>query len=221
MWNWIGHKFSEGGYDVMFAILGVLCMAIVVVVWKSLKYYGEYSLSADESFMGQIQKFIMSNSIENAIRVCKGPTFKKKLVAQVVKEGLKRANDSADEIANSIDRAVIGATAKVNTLINFLGTLANVATLLGLLGTLKGLIKSFGAAGSSELDGGEKQKILAEGISEALVATTFGLSAALFCLLMFGVLQLRQNKINVSIAKAAAALNELLYTRKMKLKRGR
>ena len=134
----------------------------------------------------------------------------------MLSEGLKRANDSADEIANAMQYAALSAIPKVTKVVPFLGTTANVATLLGLLGTIFGLIRSFGAAANAT--GGEKQKLLASGIAEALTATSFGLSTALLCLFAYGLLMMKQQSIVDDINKNSAKLEDLLYTRKMKIK---
>lgn len=141
-----------------------------------------------------------------------------KLLPYVMAEGLKRANDSVEEIDNALDTATLTAMPRLTKLLPFLGTTANVATLLGLLGTLFGLMKSFAAA--AKLTGAAKQTALAAGIAEALTATSFGLGTALLCLLAYGVLMMKQSSIVDDINQSSARLVDLLYTRKMKIKGG-
>jgi biopolymer transport protein ExbB/TolQ len=133
-------------------------------------------------------------------------------------EGLKRANDSTEEIEHALETATLTALPKITKILPFVGTTANVATLLGLLGTLFGLMKSFGAA--AKLTGSAKQTALAAGIAEALTATSFGLGTALMCLLAYGILMLKQSAIVDDINRNSARLIDLLYTRKMKIKGG-
>ena len=45
----------------------------------------------------------------------------------------------------------------------------------GLLGTVVGLVKAFGSVGGESIDPSQKARILAEGISEAMNCTAFGL----------------------------------------------
>jgi len=47
--------------------------------------------------------------------------------------------------------------------------------LFGALGTLAGLVKAFGAVGGESVDPSQKARILAEGISEAMNCTAFGI----------------------------------------------
>jgi hypothetical protein len=47
--------------------------------------------------------------------------------------------------------------------------------LFGALGTLAGLVKAFGAVGCEDVDPSQKARTLAEGISEAMNCTAFGI----------------------------------------------
>ncbi len=51
----------------------------------------------------------------------------------------------------------------------------------GVLGTLFGLAKAFGAVGGESIDPSQKARILAEGISEAMNCTGFGLLVFIPC----------------------------------------
>ncbi len=206
--------FEHGGYSVMFSILGVLIISLGIVLERSYRLWMEYDLINSDGFMAMVQKMVMNNSIENAIRLCK--KARPKLLPHVLAEGLKRSNDSSQEINNAVDAALLSVTPKVNAGVTMLATTANVATLLGLLGTIFGLMRSFSAV--AKATGAQKQVLLAEGIAEALNATSFGLSVALFCLFTYGILTNKQKTINEDINKNAAKLLDLLYTRKMKLK---
>jgi biopolymer transport protein ExbB len=216
MLDFIARKFEEGGQEVMSSITFVMFLSLAIIIERSWRYWMQYDLTNSSGFMAAVQKMVMNNSIENAIRLCK--KARPKLLPYVMSEGLKRANDSTDEIEHALDTASLTAVPKITKILPFLGTTANVATLLGLLGTLFGLMKSFGAA--AKLTGSAKQTALAAGISEALTATSFGLGTALMCLLAYGVLVMKQQSILDDINKNSARLIDLLYTRKMKIKGG-
>ena len=214
MLDFIAHRFEEGGPLVMSSITFTLFLSLVIIIERSYRFWLQYDLANSSGFMSAVQKMVMNNSIENAIRLCK--KARPKLLPYVMSEGLKRANDSTEEIEHALDTATLTAVPKLTKIVPFLGTTANVATLLGLLGTLFGLMKSFGAA--AKLTGSAKQTALAAGIAEALTATSYGLGTALMCLLAFGVLSMKQSAIVDDINRNSARLTDLLYTRKMKIK---
>jgi biopolymer transport protein TolQ len=81
---------------------------------------------------------------------------------------------------NSVERSLqLGIGEELSRLernLNWLATTASVAPFIGLFGTVFGIIRAFGSiaqAGSSSL------RAVAPGISEALLATGFGLAAAI------------------------------------------
>jgi biopolymer transport protein ExbB/TolQ len=212
----ITQLFHQGGLPVMLAITATALMSIVLIVERLIRYWGQYDLADSASFMSHIQKMVMNNSIENAIRMCR--KAKPKLLPEVLVQGLMRANDSPEEIELAMEYATLEAIPKVTARTGFLGTTANVATLLGLLGTLFGLMRSFAAAANAT--GAQKQTLLAEGIAEALIATSYGLGTALMILLSYGILMTKQTQLVDDINANSARLLHMLYNRKMKIHRG-
>lgn len=210
--------FHQGGVPVMASITFVFFLSIVLVIERVYRYWMQYDQGNPSAFMAHIQKFVMNNSIESAIRACKNQGSQK-LLPYVLAEGLKRANDSTEEIDNALDHAVLTSVPMITKNVGFLATTANVATLLGLLGTIFGLMKSFKAVATAT--GAQKNALLAEGISEALTATSYGLSVAMFCLLAYGLLMLKQASLVDTINKHSSRLTDLLHTRKVKLKSAR
>ncbi len=208
--------FHQGGREVMTGITLVGILSIIIIVERAIRYWLQYDLTNSSGFIAAVQKLVMNNSIENAIRLCK--KARPKLLPNVMAQGLMRANDTPEEIQNAMDHATLEALPKVTKLIPFLGTTANVSTLLGLLGTLFGLMKSFAAAATAT--GAQKNTLLAEGISEALIATSFGLGTALFILLSYGILMMKQTAIIDDLNQGSAKLLDLLYTRKIKIRGG-
>lgn len=214
MFDFIVHKFYEGGPLVMGSIFFVLGLSLVIIVERTYRFWMQYDLENSENFMLVVQKMVMADSIENALRLCQ--KSRPKLIPLILSQGLKRANETPQEIENAMEHATQTVLPKVSQRVALLGTTANVATLLGLLGTIFGLMKSFGAAATAT--GAQKQTILAEGIAEALTATSFGLGTALICLLAHGILSAKQQSLMSSISRSAAHLSDLLYTRKVKIK---
>jgi biopolymer transport protein ExbB/TolQ len=212
----IQQLWHQGGPPVMASITATAIISLVLIVERVYRYWVQYDLANSAVFMSNIQKMVMNNSIENAIRLCR--KAKPKLLPEVLVQGLMRANDSAEEIELAMEYATLEAIPKVTSRVGFLGTTANVATLCGLLGTLFGLMHSFAAAANAT--GAQKQTLLAEGIAEALIATSYGLGTALMILLSYGILMTKQTSIVDDINANAARLLHMLYNRKMKIHRG-
>ena len=84
---------------------------------------------------------------------------------------------------------------EVKTRIGALWSLANITTLVGLLGTVSGLIHTFGAVAAQGLSQSDKQRILSNGIAEAMYNTAFGLSIALICMVGHLLLSAAMKKV--------------------------
>jgi biopolymer transport protein ExbB len=93
------------------------------------------------------------------------------------------SNTSADTdtLALKLDDAILKEVPKLENGLNLIKVAAAVAPLLGLLGTVTGMIKTFE---SIKLFGAGDPKLMAGGISEALVTTELGLIAAIPLLIL-------------------------------------
>jgi len=99
---------------------------------------------------------------------------------------LKNENIDSETIMSSVQRNMLAALAKEQTLLEkhlpFLATVASVSPYIGLFGTVWGIMNSFrGLAGSSQAT----LSAVAPGISEALIATAIGLFAAIPALIAY------------------------------------
>ena len=87
--------------------------------------------------------------------------------------------------------------------LNALGTIAAISPLLGLLGTVIGMIKVFAVITAQ---GVGEPRVLAGGISEALITTAAGLSVAIPSLLFHRVLRGRVDAMVVTMEQEALKL---------------
>jgi biopolymer transport protein ExbB len=88
-----------------------------------------------------------------------------------------------------------------------LDTAITIAPLLGLLGTVVGLIHSFYSLGESEITA---PIAITGGISEALIATAFGLAIAIVALIPYNVLNELEEKTRIELESLGSAVEEHL-----------
>ena len=91
--------------------------------------------------------------------------------------------------------------------LNSLGTIASIAPLLGLLGTVTGIIRAFNAV---MLGGMGDPRLLAGGISEALITTAGGLAVAIPSLIAYRYLRGKVEGIVVDMEKIAVKFADSL-----------
>ena len=99
--------------------------------------------------------------------------------------------------------AILRETPKINRLLTVLKIIAVVAPLLGLLGTVTGMIVTFQAI---TLFGTGDPKLMAGGISQALVTTVLGLCVAIPTVLLHTLVATRARRINQILEQQAAGM---------------
>jgi biopolymer transport protein ExbB/TolQ len=200
--------FHDGG-SFMYAILLVFVFAMAIAFERL--YYAFFRANVNSTaFMAQIQKLIMANNIDRAIKLCNAEPDA--VLPRVVKAGLTRANLTEKEIENAVDEATLEVGPMVNKRTAYLGMLANVATLTGLLGTIWGLIMAFEAVARASAE--MKQTLLAQGISVAMYTTAGGLMVAIPTMVLQSIIQGRSNKILDDVDQYGLKTVNLLTARK-------
>ena len=203
----IATAFSQGG-GWMYVIAFTSVIGLGLIVERFIFLFFKYNINAN-AFMGQIQKLVMANNIDRAIKLCNAAP--NAALPKVIKAGLTRANKGELEISNAIEEATLEVTPIVQRRTPTLGGVANIATLLGLLGTIVGLIQAFAALESAAPD--QRAAALAKGISVAMNTTAFGLIVAIPCMSAQLFLQAVTTKILNEIDQYSVKLENLLVSR--------
>ncbi len=199
--------FIQGGGIFMGIILFIWGLGIAIAFERYRKLSKTYDVDAP-SFMNEIQRYVLSNDIQGAIRVCSGTLA---ALPKVLKNGLKRANQGSEQIQNALDATALEVVPKVEMRLNYLQLIANISTLFGLLGTIQGLIQSFSAVAMA--DPAQKAEILAQGISKAMNTTALGLFSAITIMILHAVLTSKADKIINEIDEFSVKLLDLLGTK--------
>ena len=163
-----------------------------------------------KKFMALIKGYIVNNDVEQALMYCAGSGA---LLPRVLRNGLMRANQTKDQIADAMESETIEAAMRVEKRLSYLALTSNIATLLGLLGTIYGLIQAFAAVAAA--DPGEKAKLLAMGISKAMNTTALGIMASITLMVVHLFLVNKSEKIIGEIGQYSSALVDVLGTRKI------
>lgn len=199
--------FIQGGGIFMFIILGVWGFGIAIALERFRKLSKTFDVDGP-SFMNEIQRYVLSNDIQGAIRVCSGSVA---ALPRVLKSGLKRASQGTEQIQNALDATALEVVPKVESRLNYLQLIANISTLFGLLGTIQGLIESFSAVAAA--DPAQKAELLALGISKAMNTTALGLMAAITIMIIHAILNTKAEKITNEIDEFSVKLLDLLGTK--------
>ena len=206
---WI--HFKAGGWG-MYVILFWSIITIGVIVERTLYLFGA-SINKDV-FLATMQKCILAGDIAKAVKMCSAANAP---LARIVQAGLVKVNRPDEEVQAAMDEAALRELPKIGARTSYLALLANLAMLFGLLGTVSGLITSFGAVAGESVDPSQKARILAEGISEAMNCTAFGLIIALLSLIGFAILNGKTQGLEDDINEASVQVLNLVVTNRQKV----
>jgi len=193
---------AEGGHSQLveafktnptFMVLNLCTSAIVltIVIERFAFQMTRYRVNSKE-FFAQVKKLVSAGNIDRAIKLCEADDYP---ILQLVKAGLTHANKGPDEIDASLSEKLSELKPQSEKRIGALWSLANIATLIGLLGTVSGLIATFGAIAAPGLSQSDKQRMLSNGIAEAMYNTALGLGIAVFCMITHIILHTRAKTI--------------------------
>ena len=194
--------YMQDGGPVMWPLLAFSIVALAFIVERFIALR-RARINVNE-FLAKIRKaLIVNHSVRDAVKICEqyqGP------VASIMKAGLLKYGQPADEVEKTIENAAIYEMGRLERGLVVLATTANVAPLLGFLGTVTGMIKSFKALAAAGLS---NPGLVAAGISEALITTAAGLMIAIPVQLCYNYFM---NRINRFVRDIETATNMLLET---------
>lgn len=129
-------------------------------------------------------------------------------LGRILAVGLRNRNGSREIMKESIEEEGRQVALDLERYLNTLGTIASITPLLGLLGTVIGMIKVFAVITSL---GVGDPKILADGISEALITTAAGLSIAIPSVMFYRYLRGRVDELLLKMEAQAIYLVEVTH----------
>ena len=121
-------------------------------------------------------------------------------VLKIYQEG---ANVDIETIELKLGEAILRETPKFNAMLPLLKIISVVAPLLGLLGTVTGMIVTFQAI---TLYGAGDPKLMAGGISTALVTTVLGLVVAIPTVFLHTLVSSRARRLTQILQEEAAGM---------------
>ena len=93
-------------------------------------------------------------------------------------------------VSQAVETAGSHVAERLQASVDWLADLAAIAPLVGLLGTVLGMFQAFGGI-ANDLAANARPVVLAQGVSQAIVTTVFGLVVAIPCLLAYAFLRRR------------------------------
>jgi biopolymer transport protein ExbB len=165
-----GELFVKGG-PFMLWLLTVAIVGFVFIIERA------YTLSRarvnTRKLIGTIITTLRSDGVQAAAEECqkvRGP------IAAILYSGLQKADKGRDAVEKAIGTAGTIEMSFLERGLIWISSVTTIAPLIGFLGTVSGMINAFEAIAASEQ---VNAKLVASGISEALITTATGLIVAI------------------------------------------
>lgn len=176
-------RVEEDGGVVGWVIIGVGAFGLLLCLWKAFSLY---------TTGGRISRQMKSETAD-----------KKNPLGRVLAVYTDNPNTDIETLELKLDEAILRETAPIETGLSFIKVLYVVAPLLGLLGTVVGMIATFQMI---TLFGTGDPRMMAGGISTALVTTVLGLVVAIPITLFHSFLQGKAKALIQTLEEQAAGI---------------
>ncbi len=162
--------FDKGG-DFMWPLLMLAVLGLAVILERIFTLQRAHTNT--RRLMAAIVGSLKGQGVNEAQEICmntRGP------IAAILHAGLAKVDRGPAAVEKAIENSGAIEMAFLQRGLPVLSTVANVAPLLGFLGTVAGMIHAFEAIAAAEQ---VSAKVVASGISEALITTMTGLIIAI------------------------------------------
>jgi biopolymer transport protein ExbB len=128
-------------------------------------------------------------------------------VVNVIRNGIQARHEDRETLESVLQESILRELPRLERGVSVMAVLGAIAPLLGLLGTVTGMITTFQVI---TLYGTGDPKLMSSGISEALVATKWGLCVAVPTMLIHTLLSRRVHGVVSDMEEKAVTLSNTI-----------
>ena len=201
-WTEKFEEFFKKGGIVMYPLMLVALFALLLCLERFLVLTFRGHLG--RRFLKKLNGLVKEARYEDAANLC---LKKQTSLSMVLFAVLNRARDKREDAERSLQEAMLREQPKLERRMGLLAAMGTIAPLLGLLGTVTGIITLFTVI--TEV-GTNDARVLAGGISEALVTTETGLVIAIPVMILHGLLSEKIEKVTSEMyVQSTSLLNKI------------
>lgn len=198
-------QLRSGGLLVIpILLVGLVALALTV---ERLLFLAKVRHNTDD-LMSRVTDLVTRGDDEAALRATE--PHRDRPTGRVLIAGLQHRKESREIIESSLSEAILRETPRLERFLTALKVAAAVAPLLGLLGTVTGMINTFQVITAH---GTGDPRLMAGGISEAMITTQVGLAVAIPVMMMASFLGTRAHKLSQDMEEKGLALMGALLKR--------
>lgn len=194
-----------GGY-LMWVLAGISVLALAAVMYLLVAH--RRGALAPRTLMSDVFSKLQVGDHGEARRLCeRRPCAFASITLAALDAARGTPAGQRANVSSAIETAGAHVAERLQASVDWLADLAAIAPLVGLLGTVLGMFQAFSGI-ASDLAANARPVVLAQGVSQAIVTTAFGLAVSIPCLVFHAILRRRTAKRIASLETLAVILEK-------------
>ena len=192
----------------MWVLAGLSVIALTLMLYLLIAH--RRGALAPTDMVSDVISRLAAKDYGEARRLCERKPCAFAALALAAIDVLRAGKPAPQHISTAIETAGAHVAERLQGTVDYLCDIAAVAPLVGLLGTVLGMFQAFGGI-ANDLAAAARPVVLAQGVSQAIVTTMFGLVVSIPCLVFHAMLRRRAAKrisgletLGVALEKAFA-----------------
>ena len=200
-------KLSEiwrAGGPLMWGLAGLSVVAFAVVLYLLLAQ--RRGALVPRTLVSDVFSRLQTGDLGEARRLCQRRPCAFGVLVMAALDAVRGApQGSRPPVASAVETAGAHLAERIQGAVDWLADIAAIAPLVGLLGTVLGMYQAFGSV-ASNMAANARPMVLAQGVSQAIITTMFGLVVSIPCLVFYALLRRRAAKRISGLETLAVAL---------------
>jgi len=203
----LADAWSKGG-SLMWVLAGLSVVALAVVLYLFLAQ--RRGALTPRALISDVFSRLQARDYGEARRLCqRRPCAFGALVLSALDALRGTPQGTKPPVAAAVETAGAHIADRLQAAVDWLADLAAIAPLVGLLGTVVGMYQAFGGI-ASDLAANARPVVLAQGVSQAIITTMFGLVVSIPCLVFHAMLRRRTARRISGLETLAVQLEKAL-----------
>ena len=201
----LAQAWNYGG-PLMWVLAGLSVIAGAIVLY--LLFAQRRGALAPRTLVSDVFSKLQAGDHGEARRLCdRRPCAFSSLVLAALDSVRTTPAGQRPSVSQAVETAGAHAAERLQASVDWLADIAAIAPLVGLLGTVLGMFQAFGGI-AGDLAANARPVVLAQGVSQAIITTVFGLIISIPCLAFHAFLRRRTAKRIAGLETLAVLLGK-------------
>ena len=208
----LAEAWHYGGH-IMWVLLGVSVIALTTIVYLFCVH--RQGAVAPRRLMAEVRSLLLEGDVGAARQACELRACPFSSIVLVALDCI-RATDNEENpqlLRDVVESEGARLSDSIQSQPQILLDLSAIAPMIGLLGTTLGMLKAFGAV-ATDIAVAAKPVILAQGVSQAIITTIFGLVVAIPCMFFYAYFRRRAAQMVGALERASVEVVTALAARR-------